>query len=86
VVTSPAGEVATGAARVRTGEERRQAEEIGDIALRVAHIVGVCARIVNLERLHARLVDDHLLVALIRAGSTARLKLLVEATTVPIRA
>ncbi|WP_434614545.1 efflux RND transporter permease subunit [Tabrizicola sp. M-4] len=36
VVTSPAGEVATGAARVRTGEERRQAEEIGDIALRVA--------------------------------------------------
>lgn len=35
VVTSPAGEVATGAARVRTGEERRQAEEIGDIALRV---------------------------------------------------
>lgn len=36
VVTTPAGEVATGAARVRTGEERRQADEIGDIALRVA--------------------------------------------------
>ena len=36
VVTLPAGEVATGAARVRTGEERRRADEIGDIALRVA--------------------------------------------------
>lgn len=36
VVTRPAGEVATGAARVRTGEERRAAEEIGDIALRAA--------------------------------------------------
>ncbi|WGV18142.1 efflux RND transporter permease subunit [Fuscovulum ytuae] len=36
VTTTPAGEVATGTARVRTGEERRQAEEIGEIALRVA--------------------------------------------------
>jgi len=36
VTTLPAGEVADGAARVRTGEERRRAEEIGDIALRVA--------------------------------------------------
>ncbi len=36
VVTRPAGEVATGAARVRTGEERRAADDIGDIALRVA--------------------------------------------------
>jgi multidrug efflux pump subunit AcrB len=35
-VTRPAGEVATGAARVRTGEERRAADEIGDIALRAA--------------------------------------------------
>lgn len=36
VASLPAGEVAGGASRVRTGEERRAAEEIGDIALRVA--------------------------------------------------
>ncbi len=36
VVTRPAGEVAAGAARVRTGEERRDATAIGDIALRAA--------------------------------------------------
>ena len=36
VATLPAGEVAAGASRVRTGEERRRADEIGDIALRVA--------------------------------------------------
>ena len=36
VTTLPAGEIAAGAARVRTGEERRRAEEIGDIALRAA--------------------------------------------------
>lgn len=36
VTTLPAGEVAAGAARVRTGKERRRADEIGDIALRVA--------------------------------------------------
>lgn len=35
VVTLPAGEVASGAARVRTGEERRRADELGDIVLRV---------------------------------------------------
>lgn len=36
VTTLPAGEVAAGASRVRTGQERRRAEEIGEIALRVA--------------------------------------------------
>lgn len=36
VATLPAGEVASGASRVRTGEERRRADEIGDITLRVA--------------------------------------------------
>lgn len=36
VVTAPAGEVATGSARVRTGEERRDSDAIGDIILRAA--------------------------------------------------